>query len=336
MNVAQLCNSHGFPHAWSATKYHHIIFREIVKQVEELYDGNCIVVDGTWLETIATHEKLEMMYPNVMREDIDHIFYVDLVDAPEEAWSGGSKAIFTQLTTAKNQHSIPVNSFFQFWGHFAAKEYAAYKDIDLPWTGNKIFLSYNRKPYDHRKLLIRTLMESGLKYDGIVTLGNEVPENAISVEENINILNANILGDVGIPNDIATLGDHDIWQQAFINVVTETVTSTRFLSEKIWKPIIGKRPFMLVGPPDSLDRLHALGFRTFDQYWDESYQECHDEIQIEGIRDILVQFSMTRPEELKEMYADMKEILEHNHRHFFGEFARSNEALISTLVKDEM
>jgi hypothetical protein len=334
--IAQLCNSHGFSHGWAATKYHHIVFREIVKQVEELYGGDCIVVDGTWLGNIASDEQLGMMYPNITRENIEHIFYVDLVDPPEEAWGGNSKRTVTQLTTARNQHSIPVKSNFQFWAYFAANEYSRYKNLNMPWIGNRLFLSYNRKPYNHREQLIRTLTEAGLLCEGIVTMGNEDPENAITVDENINIKNANILGDVGVPNDIASLGDHDVWQQAFINIVTETVTSTRFLSEKIWKPIIGKRPFLLVGPPDSLSHLHELGFRTFDQYWDEAYQECHDEIQIEGIHDILTDLSMTRPELLKEMYADMQDILEHNHRHFFGEFARSNEALISTIVKDEM
>lgn len=336
MNIAQICNSHGFPHGWPAAKYHHYVFRKIVAQVEELYEGECIVADGTWINTIDTHERLEMLYPNLMRENIDHIFFVDLVDPPVDTWGSRSKEEVGILTTAKDLHHIPTKTDFQFWGFFAAHEYAGYKNFDCPWVGKKLFLSYNRKPYVHRQALVRELTESMLLCDGIVTLGNDDPMKALTIEENIDIDNANILGNVGVPNDIASLGDHKVWEQAFINVVTETTTAGRFLSEKIWKPIIGKRPFMLVGPPNSLRLLKNLGFKTFDKYWDESYQELHDELQIEGIRDILVRLTMTRPEEIKEMYADMNDILEYNHQHFFGEFACHNEVLMETIVKDEM
>ena len=335
MNVAQICNSHGFPHEWTATKYHHIVFREIVKQIEERYDGECIVVDGTWLNTIATHEKLEAMYPNLMRENIDHIFYVDLVDPPVETWGDESKKTVGVLTTARTLHNVPEKSEFQFWAWVAANEYAAYKDIDLPWTGDKLFLSYNRKPYDHRKHLIRTLTDDMLLCKGIVTLGNKDPTKAITVNENVNVPHFNALGNVGVPNDIASLGDHKIWQQAFINVVTETVTTGSFLSEKIWKPIIGKRPFMLVGPPKTLARLRDLGFVTFNNFWDETYDLEDADYTIDFIAETLQKLSEMSHEEQYYMYQQMQSILEYNHKHFFGKFAKSNEHLITRIIRDE-
>ena len=335
--IAQLCNSHGFPHAWAPTKYHHEVFREITKQVEKLYIGECIIVDGTWLKDIATHEALETMYPNVTRENIEHIFYVDLIDPPAELWGGNYKQIFTQLTTAKNPHNIPEKSKFSFWGYFAVNEYAAYKNIDLPWTGDKLFLSYNRKPYGHRLTLIRTLTSAMLMCKGIVTMGNDDPIKAITVKENIIIENENVLGNIGIPNDICTLGSHDLWQQAFINVVTETTTNGTFLSEKIWKPIIGKRPFLLLGPPGSLMRLTELGFKTFHKWFDEDYDAEEDqEWAIHIIVDTLEGISQLNHNEQLQMYSEMKEILEYNHHHFFNEFARSNKKLMKTIVRDEM
>ena len=78
--IAQLCNSHGFPHGWIQTRFHHEVFRAVTSQIEELYDGECIIVDDTWLKNINKPDVFAAMYPNVMLTGIDHIFVVCLVD----------------------------------------------------------------------------------------------------------------------------------------------------------------------------------------------------------------------------------------------------------------
>jgi hypothetical protein len=65
------------------------------------------------------------------------------------------------------------------------------------------------------------------------------------------------------------LGDINIWNQSFLNVVTETVDNSFWLSEKTFKPIIGKRPFVILNEK-SLAGLKEVGFKTFDKYWDEN------------------------------------------------------------------
>jgi hypothetical protein len=345
MRIAQVCNSHGFPHGWVAAKYHHYVFRKIVSQVEELYDGESIVADGTWINTITTDEQMQQLYPNLRRQDVDHIFYVDLVDPAVDSWSNNLSQVFTQLTTAKESHQIPLKSDFCFWAFVAYHEYSRYFDTSLPWTGDKLFLTYNRKPYRHRVMLVDRLRDLRLMDRGIVTLGNDDPEKALTVDENIVVQNPDVLGEVGIPNDIMSLGDHDIWQQAFVNIVTETITTGTFLSEKIWKPIIGKRPFMLIGPPHTLQRLKNWGFKTFDKYWDESYNELDlrgRDFEYRDLRTInvmsqnLIRLHSMSDRQLRSMYKDMDDILEYNHRHFFGKFADDNEQRMETIVKDEM
>lgn len=347
--IAQLCNSHGFFHGWSPTPYHHQIFREITAQVEEIYDGRCIIVDDTWISNIANEEAFVAMYPNVMRQDIEHIFFVNLLDPSSKDMDRDYQEIITQLVVAKNTHIIPTKSQFSFWGHFCQTEFARYKGTNgnpSPWIGDKLFLSYNRKPTSHRVTLVRTLTESGLVCDNVVTLGNPDPAKAVVIRKNKKILDRDTAAeDFGIPNDIASVGDSGIWKQCFINVVTETVTNGNFLSEKVWKPIIGKRPFMLVGPPRTLEKLRSWGFKTFDSYWPETYNNLvhelkpwmlHEEASCQSITRNLLELNALTLKELKDMYDDMKPILEHNHNHFFGEFARMNEARIKTIVQDEM
>ena len=58
-----------------------------------------------------------------------------------------------------------------------------------------------------------------------------------------------------------------------IEVICETYTygNTFFPTEKTVRPIIGNKPFLVFGPIDYLKNLKSLGFRTFDQFWDEDY-----------------------------------------------------------------
>jgi len=334
--IAQLCNSHGFFHGWTQTKYHHEIFRAITTQIEQHYTGNCSIVDDTWLSRIATEEKFVEMYPNVMRENIEHIFFISLVDEPSVNL-GLYQEIIQQLTTAKHKHQIITKSKFSFWGYFCQCEFwSDYHKLDLPWTGNKLFLSYNRKPATHRKKLVNQFKADALIDSGIITLGNYDASKCITIGPNYGIPNSDIDGDVGVPNDVASLGSHSVWQETFVNVVTETVTHGKFLSEKIWKPIIGKRPFMLVGPPRSFDQLHDWGFKTFNDFWNEEYNDFEEDEQIEDICALLRILDGMSIVQLKNLYAEMQPILDYNHKHFFTTFVKDNRKLIDTLVRDEM
>lgn len=51
----------------------------------------------------------------------------------------------------------------------------------------------------------------------------------------------------------------------------------RFLTEKTFKPIACKHPFILVTMPNSLKLLHELGYKTFDGIIDENYDKEEDD-----------------------------------------------------------
>jgi len=61
-------------------------------------------------------------------------------------------------------------------------------------------------------------------------------------------------------------------------IVAETNYQTEFafFTEKTAKPILAKKPFIMVGNPHSLQTLHRLGFKTFDSVIDESYDNSFD------------------------------------------------------------
>ena len=63
-----------------------------------------------------------------------------------------------------------------------------------------------------------------------------------------------------------------------IQLVPETLFDTQktHLTEKVFKPMVMRQPFIIVGPPNSLAYLKSYGFETFSKYWDESYDTIID------------------------------------------------------------
>lgn len=60
-----------------------------------------------------------------------------------------------------------------------------------------------------------------------------------------------------------------------IEIVAETYTmgTTFFPTEKTVRPIMAGRPIMVYGPVGFLSRLRELGFETYHELWDESYDQ---------------------------------------------------------------
>ena len=110
---------------------------------------------------------------------------------------------------------------------------------------------------------------------------------------------------------------------ALWHIVTETVyfLPKLHLTEKIFKPIVSKRPFILVAAPGNLAYLKSYGFRTFDRWIDESYdQEADHYIRIEKITAEIARLCAMEPADLIIMHDEMKEVLEYNFNHFYNDF----------------
>jgi hypothetical protein len=122
-----------------------------------------------------------------------------------------------------------------------------------------------------------------------------------------------------IPNHSFVLSAVEQTQESFVYVVTETCywERKRHLTEKIFKPIVSRIPFILVGPAHSLEYLRSYGFKTFGYWWDESYDTIEDPIlRMEAIGKLLATISSYPFNELKEMLLEMRGTLEHNYNRF--------------------
>jgi hypothetical protein len=68
----------------------------------------------------------------------------------------------------------------------------------------------------------------------------------------------------------------ELYNRAYFNLVVETALDIKhnfFVTEKIYKTISTGMPFVLVSGPHYLRNLRKLGFHTYNELWDESYDD---------------------------------------------------------------
>ena len=117
--------------------------------------------------------------------------------------------------------------------------------------------------------------------------------------------------------------EFELWKSGLWHIVTETVFyhDKLHLTEKIFKPIVAQRPFMLAAAPGNLAYLKSYGFQTFDQWIDESYDNIQDPDQrLQAIVDQTQRLSAMSDSDLRQMHKEMQPILEHNFDHLWSGF----------------
>jgi len=107
-----------------------------------------------------------------------------------------------------------------------------------------------------------------------------------------------------------------------IQLVPETLFDSQktHLTEKIFKPIVMKQPFIVIGCPNSLEYLKSYGFKTFDTIWNELYdKELDSTNRMEMIIELIETITSLTDDEYDSMLACVDDIVEHNHKHFYSE-----------------
>jgi hypothetical protein len=178
--------------------------------------------------------------------------------------------------------------------------------------------------YLHSRHASRTLQS--FHYDP----GNDYHNQNIGIEDLINFNHIDRLDDIVHlwKNSPITLDDVYIYpitnpagyglinhyQHFFVEIVTETYSmgNTFFPTEKTWRPMVMMTPFMVQGPQWYISRLRRLGFKTFDQWWDEGYNEDHYSGQCTDIEKNLDRLATWSLNEIQQTYTEMLPILKHN------------------------
>lgn len=100
-----------------------------------------------------------------------------------------------------------------------------------------------------------------------------------------------------------------------IDIVAETFVNGRnfFPTEKTIRPMLLKKPFIIMGPQCNLIHLRQMGFKTFGSFWNEDYDGYGIKHKYTKILDLIDYLSTKPVDQLAQMYADMQPILDHNY-----------------------
>lgn len=217
---------------------------------------------------------------------------------------------------------------------------------------DKKFLSYNGLWRPHRGAIVNILAAMGLLDKGIVSYnskgsymnGNqtyeflqqflgynvELKELLESAEDTLRKLDKIII-DVDERSKLNTasiLGTaKDFYEKTFFSVVTETsipikpfnhhwngnTDTGRILSEKIFKPVALRHPFLVVSNPKTLELFRSLGYKTFSPLIDESYDDVEDTAQ----RLLMIAKEVKRlceltPDEVEQFLVEARKICDYN------------------------
>jgi hypothetical protein len=238
------------------------------------------------------------------------------------------------------------NDWYYFYHGFAALDwYRDYKYFPKSkFKFDKVFMSLNHlmtTDRSYRLTLVANYMQEGLMGKGIVSLPLRDKNRTINEElfsqdsklskaakrlvfEYLSPLTQPFIADTEYPDGyMSAATDFDFQRTAFWHVVAETVFYHKklHLTEKIFKPIIARRPFLLVAAPGNLAYLKSYGFKTFYKWVDESYDnEQDDDKRIAMVVAQLKKLCAMNKDDLYEMQQEMDDILDYNFNHFYGNF----------------
>ena len=199
-----------------------------------------------------------------------------------------------------NENNQPIPTF---------EDHIKYKEANLPAI--KTYNCLNRKPRAHRVWFYNKLFHTGLLTKGLVSMNPwtdahesiEIDGQYNDVEDLRHSFQFTPMTWDGITNmdnpgqKINRLNEKSMLN-SWITVVSEAQFNdnqkTVFLSEKTFKSIACCHPFVILGSKHSLRELKKLGYVTFDNLIDESYDELDNIDRIEAIIELLYRLADNR------------------------------------------
>ena len=275
-----------------------------------------------------------------------------LFDSLQERWEGPYILLNTERTSeAKNkiltEHKmVDVNYFYH--GLCAGDWYSGYRydsRITKPSTRTitKNYVTLNRITSGervYRIIFVASLLNAGLRNSGLISFSDQCAETGKSafvelheygVNNNVDTTELTVAlskadlpmrfdtsHNTIIPNGSHSLGPVERFMECAFFVVTETCFWDRktHLTEKIFKPIVMKMPFILLGPAHNLKYLRSYGFKTFGDWIDESYDDIED--NLERINAVVKILKDLEGRDMEQMLSEMESVLEYNFNLFYS------------------
>jgi hypothetical protein len=227
-------------------------------------DSNRIVVINSVWYTDEYHQQVLTWLRN---NPVDRIVLVAMLDQaiPQPSWYNEFNCEVTAIGYYPGDHAVDFCALF-------VENYLTPPGQDVLLDATQIDTAYmclNRKPHWHRRKLYNSLKSLDIVKHGIVSMGGDNGQAKILLDvdrDSDNLAPNPGREHYGPPNDIVSLGHIKNWQRHLVNIVTETgydINQSGFVSEKIYKPIVGCRPFLVYDPDGGTRWLQDRGFKSY-------------------------------------------------------------------------
>ena len=257
---------HKFDNGWGVElplkKFEQNIVNSLLRHIE-IDLSRTVVINSVWY----TNEYHQQVLTWLRNNPVDRIVLVAMLDQaiPQPNWYSEFDCEILTVGYYPGNHAVDFCAIF-------VNHYLTAPDLTVLLDSTQIDVAYmclNRKPHWHRRRLYNSLKSQDVIKHGIVSMGG-VNGNALQlllVDTEHDTLAPNPGREhYGPPNDIVSLGHIKNWQRHFVNIVTETqydINRTGFVSEKIYKPIVGCRPFLVYDPDGGTQWLRDRGFESY-------------------------------------------------------------------------
>jgi len=215
------------------------------------------------------------------------------------------------------------------------------RSIDIQyhtWNKNKIFCAYYGRPIWHR-IGLASYLKSKYDNESLVNLrGDYNDEDSRKLFETTELFRwapeqikdfASIADQLPLmlektdgytPGGAQATSDFttqllDFYPDIFVDIVAETFTSgtTFYPTEKTFRPMLLKKPFVIMGSVNNLIYLRQMGFKTFGDFWSEDYDGLARRGRYQKIIELIDFIANKSKDELYDMYLRMQPILDHNY-----------------------
>jgi hypothetical protein len=215
---------------------------------------------------------------------------------------------------------------------------------------DKKFINFNRRWRIHRPALVALLELKGLLDKGYVSLAktNEYNDNwdiffehiSWSLRYNPNFVATFVRNKERIENipemtldqsdmtinhaAVLTNSTDEYYENTYFSIVSETnffkvIAEGLFVSEKIFRPILKKHPFILVSRPNTLSAMRNIGYKTFHPIINEDYDSEEDDCKrMLMIVDEIDRLCHLSDDELRVFLNEAKQITEYNYNMLFS------------------
>ena len=286
------------------------------------------------------------MYYNLLDEILDKMG----VPTEQIVWLSGSIPM-TAFKPDRKSKSIYLDSILSLTQ--AAENYLRYPcrtaleyiselvrptDLDVNNKRSKRFICFNRSlNRPSRIAIIYMALKHNLLNDSIFSFITSLhPENIkhslepyLEPEDNVDEYYQRIIDIVPYEIDTHHLNDQqkqsfqtidnnrkDLYIDTYFHITSETRMGdepSSFMSEKTWRPILNLQPFIYFGGYKALAKLHELGFKTFGNIIDESYDFELDPVKrFKMAEKEVVRLKNMSMDEIHNLYYSVTDVLIHN------------------------